>query len=131
MRTIESRRFVAGAAELRLFLVEEKGDRLPFRVRLKHKSGPNVPATGGVRAAFVTQPEAEAALEVQVEKATAAGWTHVPAQVRLALEIPAAPGAAPPAPPAPECAHEGIQAYLQRHPGKTIVCPDCATNVRA
>ena len=124
MRTIESRRFVAGKAELRLFLIEEKG-RLPFRVRLKHGT------KTGVVAGFATEAEALAALEVQVEKARAAGWTHVPAQVRLALEIPAAPGAAPPAPPTPECAHEGIQAYLQRHPGKTIVCPECGVNVKA
>jgi len=130
MRTIESRRFVAGAAELRLFLVEEKGDRLPFRVRLKQYTGKD-PVKSGVLAAFDTEIEARSALEVQVQKATAAGWTHVPAQVHLALEIPAAPGLAATTPPAPECAHEGIQAYLQKHPGRTIVCPDCAANVKA
>jgi len=129
MRIIESRRFVAGKAELRLFLIEEEGHRLPFRVRLKHMAAGEVAKTGVV-AGFPNVEEGRIALEVQVEKARAAGWTHVPAQVRLALEIPAAPGAAPAAPPTPECAHEGIQAYLQIHPGKTIVCPDCATNVK-
>lgn len=124
MRTIESRRFVAGNAELRLFLVEEKG-RLPFRVRLKHA------AKSGVVAGFATQAEAEATLEAQVQKATAAGWTHVPAQVRLALEIPAAPGMSAPSPEPPACAHVGIQAYLPKlAPGKAIVCPDCGENVK-
>src|SRR4030042_1219263 len=114
MRTIESRRFVSGRAELRLFLIEEKGHRLPFRVRLKHGT------KTGVVAGFATEAEALAALEVQVEKARAAGWTHVPAQVRLALEIPAAPGAGP-APATPTCPHESIQAYLPKlAPGKAI-----------
>jgi hypothetical protein len=125
MRTIESRRFVAGGEELRLFLVEEKGHRLPFRIRLKHG------AKAGVVAGFVTEAEALSALEVQVAKAVAAKWTHVPAQVRLALEIPAAPGAAP-SPVVPGCAHDSIQAYLPKlAPGKSIVCPDCAENVKA
>ncbi len=115
MRTIESRRFVAGNAELRLSLVEERGHRLPFRVRLKHG------AKTGVVAGFATEAEAFSALEVQVQKATAAGWTHVPAQVRLALEIPAAPGTAP-VPAAAACAHASIQPYLPKlAPGKAIV----------
>jgi hypothetical protein len=130
MRTIESRRFVAGSAELRIFLIEEVGSSLPFRLRLKHSERGEVKA-GGVLAGFKTEAEAQAALEVQVEKATAAGWTHVPGQVRLALEIPAAPGSGPP-PSAPGCAHESIQAYLPKlAPGKSIVCPDCAENVKA
>jgi len=124
MRTIESRRFVAGGQELRLFLVEEKGHRLPFRIRLKHG------AKAGVVAGFASEPEAQAALEVQVEKATGAGWTHVPGQVRLALEIPAAPSATPSS-VAPGCAHESIQAYLPKlAPGKWIVCPTCGENVK-
>lgn len=132
MRTMESRRFVAGTAELRLFLVEEKGDRLPFRIRLKHRADRATPAKTGVVAGFADEDEALAALEAQVQKAAGAGWTHVPAQVRLALEIPLAPGkAAAAAPEPPACAHVGIQAYLQRHPGKTIVCPDCSENVKA
>ncbi len=130
MRTIESRRFVAGSAELRIFLIEEKDSTLPFRLRLKHSDRGEAKG-GGVLAGFKTEAEALAALEAQVQKATAAGWTHVPAQVRLALEIPAAPGTAQATPPAPECAHEAIQAYLQRHPDKTIVCPDCGENVKA
>lgn len=123
MRTIESRRFVSGTAALRLSLVEEEG-RLPFRVRLKHA------AKTGVVAGFATQLEAEAALELQVEKAKAAGWTQVPAQVRLALEIPAPPGMTP-APAVPACAHPSIQAYLPKlATGKAIVCPDCGENVK-
>ena len=130
MRTIESRRFVSGKAELRLFLIEEKGHRLPFRVRLKHMPVGEVAKTGIV-AGFATEAEALAALEVQVEKARAAGWTHVPAQVRLALEIPAAPGTAPLS-AAPACPHESIQAYLPKlAPGKAIVCPECGENVKA
>jgi len=88
MRTIESRRFVSGTAGLRLFLVEEGGP-LPFRVRLQ-LAGRR--ADSGVMAGFATQVEAEVALEVQAQKAVAAGWTPVPAQVRLALDIPAPPG---------------------------------------
>ena len=84
MRTIESRRFVSGTAGLRLFLVEEGGP-LPFRVRLQ-LAGRR--ADSGVMAGFATQVEAEVALEVQAQKAVAAGWTPVPAQVRLALDIP-------------------------------------------
>jgi hypothetical protein len=124
MRTIESRRFVAGGQELRLFLVEEKGHRLPFRVRLKHAT------KNGVVAGFATEAEAVAALDVQGEKAVAAGWTQVPGQVRLALEIPAAPGSAT-APGPPACAHKAIQVWLQKlAPGKSAVCPDCGENVK-
>jgi hypothetical protein len=130
MRTIESRRFVAGKAELRLFLVEEKGHRLPFRVRLKHSADRTSPPTGGVLGGFATEAEAITALDWHTQDAVASAWRQVPGQVRLVLGIPSAPGAAPPAPPAPECAHEGIQAYLARHPGKTIVCPDCGENVK-
>lgn len=129
MRTIESRRFVAGGQELRLFLVEEKEHRLPFRVRLRHSSGKD--AKTGVLAGVATLPEAEAVLDEQSKKATAAGWTQVPGQVRLALEIPAAPGSAPPGPPPPTCLHEAIAAYLPKlAPGKSIVCPDCAATVK-
>lgn len=133
MRTIESRRFVAGKAELRIFLIKEEGSTLPFRLRLKHSDRPEAKAGGGVLAGFATETEALSALEVQVQKAILAGWTHVPAQVRLALEIPAAPGVAPPAPSvAPACAHASIQAYLPKlAAGKAIVCPDCGENVRA
>jgi hypothetical protein len=124
MRTIESRRFVAGGQELRLFLVEEKGHRLPFRVRLKHAT------KNGVVAGFATVAEAVAALDGQSEKAVAAGWTQVPGQVRLALEIPAAPGSVAAA-PAPACAHEAIQSWLPKlAPGKSAVCPDCGANVK-
>ena len=124
MRTIESRRFVAGGQELRLFLVEEKGHRLPFRVRLKHAT------KNGVVAGFATEAEAVAALDAQGEKAVVAGWTQVPGQVRLALEIPAAPGSASAA-AASTCAHEAIQAYLPKlAAGKAIVCPACGENVK-
>jgi hypothetical protein len=84
MRTIESRRFVAGKAELRLFLVEEQDSSLPFRLRLKHSERGEAKAGSGVLAGFPTETEALAALEVQTKKAILAGWTHVPAQVRLA-----------------------------------------------
>lgn len=125
MRTLESRRFVSGSAELRLFLVEEEGHRLPFRVRLRLGSG----AKGGVMAGFATRVEAESALEVQAQKAALAGWTQVPGQVRLALEIPAAPGVMA-ALPAPACAHAAIQSWLPKlAPGKSAVCPDCGAEV--
>jgi hypothetical protein len=127
MRTIESRRFVAGGQELRLFLVEEKGHQLPFRVRLKMSPG----GKAGVLSAFATEGEARSALEAHTVDAVASRWKHVPAQVRLALEIPAAPGSGPP-PAAPGCTHISIQAYLPKlAPGKSIVCPDCAENVKA
>ena len=108
MKIIESRRFVAGAGELRLFLVEEEEHRLPFRVRLKMRAGKN-----GVLSAFETEAEARTALDAHVIDAVASGWRQAPAQVRLVLGIPAAPGGvAAPAPPA--CAHEAIQAYLPK-----------------
>jgi len=126
MKTIESRRFVSGSAELRLFLVEEKGP-LPFRVRLQ-LAGRR--ADSGVMAGYATQLEAEGALEVQAQKAVLAGWTPVPAQVRLALDIPAPPGSVA-APAAPACSHEAIQAYLPKlAAGKAIVCPDCMESVK-
>jgi hypothetical protein len=131
MRTIESRRFVAGKAELRLFLVEEEG-RLPFRVRVKTKNWAGSGAVGnGVLGGFVTEPEAVQALENHTVDALASGWRQIPGQVRLVLGVPAPPGAAPPTPPVPECAHESIQAYLARHPGRTLVCPECGVNVKA
>ena len=127
MRTIESRRFVSGSAGLRLSLVEEseREGPLPFRVRLKLGA-----KGGGVMAGYATEDEAAAALEVQAQKAVAAGWTQVPAQVRLALEIPAPPGAAAPVAP-PPCGHTAIQAWLPKLAlGKSAVCPDCGAEVR-
>jgi hypothetical protein len=131
MRTIESRRFVAGKAELRLFLVEEKGHRLPFRVRLKHSADRTSPPTGGVLGGFATEAEAITALDWHTQDAVASAWRQVPGQVRLILGVPAAPGAAP-ALATPGCPHESIQAYLPKlAPGKAIVCPECGENVKA
>lgn len=130
MRTIQSRRFVAGSADLRLFLVEEKGHRLPFRVRLKHTAGDQ--KKGGVVGGFATEIEGQDALDAQVENAIAAGWTQVPPQVRLALEIPAAPGPMPPvaAVPVAPCEHPAIQRWLPKlAPGKSAICPDCGATV--
>jgi len=124
MRTIESRRFVAGKAELRLFLVDEEGHRLPFRVRLKMGAGKN-----GVLSAFETEAEATTALEAHTTDAVASGWRQAPAQVRLALGIPAPPGAAV---TAPACEHAAIQSWLPKlAAGKSAVCPDCGQDVKA
>lgn len=127
MRMIKSRRFVAGAAELKLFLVEEEG-RLPFRVRMRH-SAPGIRATRGVFGGFATEAEGLAALDVHTANAVGAAWTEVPRKVHLALGIPAAPGRVvldvdPKAP----CVHPALRRYPLT-PGMRLVCPDCSSEI--
>jgi len=125
MRTIESRRFVSGTAGARLSLVEEGGP-LPFRIRLRLDGRRG---ESGVMAGYATEDEAAAALEAQAQKAVAAGWVQVPAQVRLVLEIPAPPSAKMAVPAAP-CAHPAIRAWRpELGPARLVVCPDCEGEV--